>query len=146
MPYIENKTYLYYDNHRGYDFAVDAGTTVHTVEAGTFCGYTPTYGQICIQHSIPEGLYQTYYTHMTNIPYWLQTAQYGTYIAKWTQIGTVSNVGTTATPHLHFTVRKYDPNHPDYVRRRVDNGWIVVDPYGLKNGPGAPDLEPYLWN
>ncbi len=146
VPYIEDKTYLYYDNHRGYDFKVTAGTVVHTVEAGTFCGHVPSLGQICIQHSIPEGVYQTYYTHMTNIPSWLQTAQYGTYIAKWTQVGTVSNVGT-ATPHLHFTVRKYDPNHPDYARRKVnDSGWIVVDPYGLKNGPGAPDIEPYLWN
>ena len=149
VRYIENKTYLYYDNHRGYDFRVTAGTAVHTVEAGTFCGYTPTYGQICVQHSIPEGVYRTYYTHMTNIPSWLQNAQYGTQVAKWTQVGAVSNVGIpTAIEHLHFVTYKYDPSHPNYSLREgtIGYGWIVVDPYGLKNGPGAPDLEPYLWN
>ena len=147
VPYVGSVTYIYYDNHRGYDFAVPAGTGVHAVEDGTFCGHVPAYRQICIQHSISEGTYQTYYTHMNNIPSWLKNASIGTFISQWTKLGTVYKVGASGV-HLHFATYKYDPYHPNYSTRKTpsDNGWIVVDPYGLKNGPGGTDLEPYLWN
>ena len=147
VPYVEDETYLYYDNHRGYDFVVPQYTAVHAVEDGTFCGYVATYGQICIQHNLTEGVYQTYYTHMTNIPSSIKNMSYGQTIYRWTKVGEVSNVGASGV-HLHFTTYKYDPNHPDYSTRKTpnNNGWIVVDPYGLKDGVGGDDLEPYLWN
>jgi hypothetical protein len=139
--------YLWYDNHRGYDFiTTQSNAPVHTVEAGTFCGITPKYGQVCVQHILPSGTYKTYYTHMANIPSSISSLGFGQKIAKWAKVGTVSNVGTSEV-HLHFVVQKYDPKHLSYSRRKVtDDGWIVVDPYGLKNGPYGSDIEPYLWN
>lgn len=133
VPYVGSVAYLYYDNHRGYDFAVPSGTGVHAVEDGTFCGYDSTLGQICIQHSIESNTYRTYYSHMKNIPTWLKNASIGTFISQWTKIGTVSNVGTGGV-HLHFVTYKYDPYHPNYSIRKtpIGSGWIVVDPLWFK--------------
>jgi hypothetical protein len=151
VDYTEDKLYLYYDNHRGYDFhTFQANAPVHTVEAGTFCGKTASIGQVCVLHTILDGaqkvVYKTYYTHMANIPSSIANMVYGTKIAKWAKIGTVSNTGTSAV-HLHFVVYKYDPNHTDLSRRKVtSDGWIVVDPYGLRKGSYGSYLEPKLWN
>jgi len=148
VPYIGNKTYLFYDNHRGYDFAVPKDTKVHTVEAGKFCGITAIEGQVCIEHDLSYGKFRTYYTHM-DIANWVYSLSYGTTIGKWAHIGNVSNVSAMSVGyHLHFVTYKYEPGHPDYNTRvgTIGYGWIVVDPYGLKDGVDGYDIEPYLWN
>lgn len=153
VPYSGNKNYLYYDNHRGYDFAVAAGTEVRTVEDGTFCGIYTAEGQVCIKHILPSGTYRTYYTHM-NIATWVKSLNEGDWVGKWANIGNVSNVSQYSVGvHLHFATYKYDSScasNPTQTRcqERLGNvgpGWIVVDPYGLKNGVGGTDIEPYLW-
>lgn len=148
VPYAEDETYLYYDNHRGYDFAVPKYTEVHTVEGGEFCGIYAPEGQVCIEHDLPYGTFRTYYTHM-EIESWVTSLSLGTWIGKWAHIGDVSDVSAGSVGvHLHFVTYKYDPTHPDYSTRvgTIGYGWIVVDPYGLKNGVGGADIEPYLWN
>jgi hypothetical protein len=151
VPYAEDKNYLYYDNHRGYDFLPKTGrsTRVHAVEAGYFCGYNSTYGQVCIQHTISDSVYKTFYTHMANIPTAIKQAVPNvSWINKWDELGNVSNQGTDSL-HLHFVTCKYDPNHQSFSTRSNSNcgpGFITVDPYGLKDGPGQPDIESYLWN
>lgn len=148
VPYAEDETYLYYDNHRGYDFAVPEGIEVHTVEGGTFCGTYEPEGQVCVQHNLSYGTFRTYYTHM-DIADWVQYLNHGDWIGKWAHIGDVSDVSTANIGvHLHFVTYKYEPNHSDYSTRvgTIGYGWIVVDPYGLKDGVGGTDLEPYLWN
>jgi murein DD-endopeptidase MepM/ murein hydrolase activator NlpD len=148
--YTGDELYLWYDNHLGYDFIAKSDTAVRTVEVGTFCGLVRTYGQVCVQHLTSDGAnkiaYKTYYTHMANIPSSISKMTIGQKIAKWTKIGTVSNVGTVGK-HLHFSVYKYDPNHINYSSRKVtSDGWIIVDPYGIKAGLGGKNLEQYLWN
>lgn len=134
------KVWLWYDNHGGYDFISSAGGTpaIHAVESGTTCGYTSSYGQVCIQHSLPTGTYRTYYTHMTNIQTKFKTT--GNTVTRWDYIG---NMGGTAPGggvgvHLHFETHKL-----------VSGTYQIVDPYGHK--PGWPSNttddpnNPYLW-
>ena len=123
MNYIDaapgNDIYMWYDNHRGYDFAVSQNTTVRAAAAGTVVEINGTWGQITIDHG---NNYRTTYTHMRlNLPL-PQT------VSKGQHIGWVSNVGPgTVSVHLHFVVKQYK------------NGvWTPVDPYG---GSG----EPVLW-
>lgn len=153
VPYTSNKNYLYYDNHRGYDFSVPANTSVHTVEGGTFCGVYTAEGQVCIEHNLSYGKYRTYYTHM-NIANWVNYLSMGDWVGKWAHIGNVSNVSQYPVGvHLHFATYKYESYcvtnaTTTFCKERLGNvgpGWIVVDPYGLKNGVGGTDIEPYLW-
>lgn len=133
------KVWLWYDNHRGYDFVSNTASTpaIHAVESGTICDYVPSYGQVCIKHILPTGTYRTYYTHMTNIPSAIKTI--GTTVTRWDYLGNMGGVAPGGIAvHLHF------------VTQKLVNGWYqTVDPYGHK--PGWPidttdDLNnPYLW-
>ena len=111
--------YMWYDNHRGYDFAVPQWTSIGASAAGTIVEINGTWGQITIDHG--NG-YRTTYTHMyLNLPL-PQT------VSKGERIGWVSDVApVTVYPHLHFV-----------VKRSTGGLWYLVDPYG---GSG----EPVLW-
>lgn len=133
--------YVWYDNHTGYDFiSTDSGThEIHAVEDGETCGYSSTYGQICIEHSLSGGTYRTWYTHMSNIPSALKTnGGVGHSIYRWQYLGDMSNTGASSV-HLHFVTRKL-----------VGSDWVVVDPYGHKpDWPGNTNDDsnnPYLWD
>jgi murein DD-endopeptidase MepM/ murein hydrolase activator NlpD len=126
--------YMWYDNHRGYDFAVPEGVGVHAVEAGTTCTFYAPLNQVCLKHVVNGVTYQTYYAHMRNVPTRLKTV--GNVVTKWEYLGYVSKYGAEGV-HLHFVTRKL-----------VKGTLVTVDPYGHKewrNG-GWIDTEPYLWN
>lgn len=132
------KLWLWYDNHRGYDFiSTNMSVThrIHAVESGTTCAFNATYGQVCIKHSLPTGTYQTFYSHMTNIPTKFKTT--GNPVTRWDYVGDMSNVGTGGR-HLHFVTKKL-----------VGGSYQTVDPYSHKPGwPGSTTDDPnnpYLW-
>lgn len=134
------KKWLWYDNHRGYDFTSTTTThpEIYSVEGGSTCGYVPSIGQMCIQHSLNGGVYRTYYGHMKDIPSNLkQNGGWGHSVYRWYFLGRMSNKGTGGV-HLHFVTQKL-----------VDAQWVVVDPYGHKPGwPGNTTDDPnnpYLW-
>ncbi len=108
--------YMWYDNHSGYDYDVGQWTYVVASASGTIVDINYDYGQVTIDHG--NG-YRTYYTHMYLLLPLPQT------VSKGQHIGWVSNTGT-ATPHLHFTVKRY-----------IEGMWKPVDPYG---GNGQPVL------
>ncbi len=111
--------YMWYDNHRGSDFAVPQWTPVLASAMGTVIEINGTWGQITLDHG--NG-YRTTYTHMQlNLPL-PQT------VTKGQHLGWVSNVApVTVASHLHFV-----------VTRNTGGQWYTVDPYG---GSG----EPVLW-
>lgn len=100
--------YMWYDNHRGYDYSVPEGTSVLAAEGGQVTSFISGIGQIEITH--PNG-YKTYYAHMKNI-----SASVGQSINKGAQIGEVFSQGADGAIHLHFVVK--------------DGGGAVLDPYG----------------
>jgi murein DD-endopeptidase MepM/ murein hydrolase activator NlpD len=104
--------YMWYDNHHGYDFAVQQWTPVRAVASGYVTDYNLEFGQVTIDHG--NG-YQTIYTHM-------YINQCLPYVNKGTIIGYVSDVGAPGAIHLHFVVKKWGE---------------LVDPYG---GSGEPVL------
>lgn len=116
--------YMWYDNHKGYDFSVPDMTPVIASASGTWSSTLDDqkWGRIIINHG--NG-YRTTYTHMQlNFP--LHTT-----ITKGMVIGWVSDVAPSTNavfPHLHFTVEKSSGG----------SQWVFVDPYG---GSG----EPVLW-
>ncbi len=113
--------YMWYDNHRGYDFAVPEDTPVIAAADGTLGNITTSWGQVSIIHN--NG-YKTTYTHMQlNLPL-------PTNIKQGSIIGWVSDVAPASSPvgpHLHFV-----------VDRNTGGKWYTVDPYG---GSG----EPAIW-
>ncbi len=117
--------YMWYDGHRGYDYAVQRWTPVYASARGKLNNIDSKWGQITLDHSDYGYKYQTIYTHMELV--------YGpmpTIVPKGFLLGWVSNVAPKDQPvgtHLHFVVKK-----------RVGSKWVVVDPYG---GSG----EPRLW-
>ena len=108
--------YMWYDNHHGYDYAVQQWTPVVASATGTIHSINYTLGQITMDHG--NG-YRTIYTHMYLLLPQPQTIQKGS------QIGWVSNTGTSGV-HLHFV-----------VKRNIGGIWTLVDPYG---GSGQPVL------
>jgi murein DD-endopeptidase MepM/ murein hydrolase activator NlpD len=108
-----NNVYMWYDNHHGYDFAVQQWTPVRAAASGYVSDYNSSWGQITIDH---DNGYQTIYTHM-------YINQCLPYVSKGTIIGYVSNVAPEPVGvHLHFVVKKWGE---------------LVDPYG---GSGEPVL------
>lgn len=106
--------YMWYDGHRGYDFAVPEMTPVVASAGGILGKITTSWGQVTIDHG--NG-YRTTYTHMQlNLPL-------PTNITKGSIIGWVSDVApssSSVSPHLHFVVEKSSGGK-----------WEVVDPYGV---------------
>ncbi|MEU2720630.1 M23 family metallopeptidase [Streptomyces smyrnaeus] len=88
------------NSHTGQDFAVEVGTPVRAVGAGTVvktnCG-GPFGNHIVIRH--PNGYY-TQYAHLSRI----QTKP-GEHVRAGEQIGLSGNTGNSTGPHLHFEVR-----------------------------------------
>jgi murein DD-endopeptidase MepM/ murein hydrolase activator NlpD len=123
IKYIDNapgsNVFMWYDNHRGYDFVIPEMTQVVASANGTLGKITTSYGQVTVDHG--NG-YRTTYTHMRlNLPL-------PTRITKGSILGWVSDVSPSPiSPHLHFV-----------VERNNGGKWYVVDPYG---GSG----EPVLW-
>lgn len=116
IKYSGGTTYMWYDGHRGYDFAVPEMTPVIASANGTLGKITTSWGQVTIDHG--NG-YRTTYTHMQlNLPL-------PTNIKKGSIIGWVSDVAPASSPvspHLHFVVEK-----------SLGGGkWEVTDPYGIK--------------
>ncbi|MEY3783905.1 MAG: hypothetical protein RLZZ230_227 [Candidatus Parcubacteria bacterium] len=105
--------YMWYDNHKGYDFAVPEDTPVIAAASGTLGKITTSWGQVAVIHN--NG-YKTTYTHMQlNLPLPLN-------ITKGSILGWVSDVAPSSSPvgpHLHFV-----------VERNTGGKWYVVDPYG----------------
>lgn len=145
VPYTDDwstskKRWLWYDNHNGYDFVSKtvSNPRIFSVEAGVVCGYSSSWGQICIQHNVGGVSYQTWYTHMTGIPSSVTTL--GTYLPKWTFLGNMGGTapGGSVGVHLHFATKKL-----------VGGTWVTVDPYGHKpNWPSSTADDPnhpYLW-
>lgn len=110
------KEYMWYDNHSGYDYAVGR-IPVTASASGIIEDINATYGQVTIDHG--NG-YRTFYTHMDIL------SDLPKNVIKGQIIGTVSDVYSEGSVHLHFTVKKSNGNDLD-----------VVDPYG---GNGMPLL------
>ncbi|MCQ4208046.1 murein hydrolase activator EnvC family protein [Streptomyces longispororuber] len=86
--------------HTGQDFAVDTGTTVRAVGAGTvlFVGCGDGFGnQVVVRH--PNG-YCTQYAHLSLIG-----VSPGDEVAAGTALGLSGATGNVSGPHLHFEVR-----------------------------------------
>ncbi|WP_372345762.1 M23 family metallopeptidase, partial [Streptomyces sp. KL116D] len=86
--------------HTGQDFAVDTGTTVRAVGAGTvlFVGCGDGFGnQVIVRH--PNGYY-TQYAHLSLIG-----VSPGDEVAAGTALGLSGATGNVSGPHLHFEVR-----------------------------------------
>lgn len=134
LPYHDGvsptgKTYLFYDNHRAYDFPVAAGSWVGAAATGTLVEINTTYGQLKLQHNYNGQIYQTVYTHMIINP--AAAALLNQTVPVFTRLGQVSNVGTGGV-HLHFAVLK-----------KVGGLWIPVDPF---DGPHPTEgTQPMLW-
>lgn len=107
--------YMWYDNHRGYDYAVAEWTQILAAAAGTIIAWDPAWGQLTIDHG--NG-YRTIYTHMKlNAPLPLK-------LKKGQHIGWVSNIAPSPVKvHLHFVVQM----------KRTDGVWVIADPYGGKD-------------
>lgn len=117
--------YMWYDNHRGYDFLVPRWVPVYASARGALTELTPSWGQITLDHSAYGYPYKTTYTHMQLLIGPLQNP-----VPRGALIGWVSNVAPpkqAVGTHLHFVVHK-----------KVGGTWKMVDPYG---GSG----EPVLW-
>jgi murein DD-endopeptidase MepM/ murein hydrolase activator NlpD len=117
--------YMWYDGHRGYDYAVERWTPVYASARGKLDNIDRKWGQVTLNHSDYGYVYQTTYTHME-----LVYGPYPSVVKKGFLLGWVSNVAPKDQPvgaHLHFVVKK-----------KVGKKWVVVDPYG---GSG----EPRLW-
>ena len=119
-----NNVWMWYDQHRGYDFLVKKLIPVLASARGKLDKVDTKWGQVTLDHSDYGYKYQTIYTHMKlNLPL-------PKVVKKGSILGWVSNVAPSNQAvgvHLHFVVKK-----------KVGKEWIVVDPYG---GSG----EPVLW-
>jgi murein DD-endopeptidase MepM/ murein hydrolase activator NlpD len=116
--------YMWYDNHRGYDYAVSKSTLVLAAAAGAVVKWDPTWGQLTIDHG--NG-YRTIYTHMK------LNAPLPSKLARGQHIGWVSNIAPTpVSTHLHFVVQM----------QRTDGVWVIADPYGGKDNGTT---QPVLW-
>jgi hypothetical protein len=116
--------YMWYDNHRGYDYAVDEWTPIYATAAGTVTSWDPIWGQLTIDHG--NG-YRSIYTHMK------LNAPLPTKLMKRQHIGWVSNIAPKPVGfHLHFVVNK----------KRSDGVWVIADPYGGKDNGTT---QPVLW-
>jgi murein DD-endopeptidase MepM/ murein hydrolase activator NlpD len=127
-------TYMWYDNHNGYDFSDRfsgyKGREVHATENGTVISVNADWGQVEVEHVVYGTTYRMTYTHM-DLSKTASKLYVGKKVLRWDLLGTVSNktpVGVSVGYHLHFTVKK---------------SGVVVDPYGQwKSGV---EVEPYLW-
>ena len=107
--------YMWYDNHRGYDYPADEWTPIYAAAAGTVTSYDAKWGQLTINHG---NSYRTIYTHMK------LNAPLSTKVRRGQHIGWVSNIAPTPVPfHLHFVVQK---------QSSAGAAWQNVDPYGYK--------------
>jgi len=107
--------YMWYDNHRGYDYAVTEGTDVLAAADGEVTDILPSMGQVEITHS--NG-YKTYYLHMNPI-----VVNEGDDVDQGEKIGDVSDEGAPGAIHLHFGV--------------YDSSGNLLDPYGRTGLYGA---------
>jgi len=110
--------YMWYDNHRGYDYAAPEGTSVFAAASGQVTGIDLSMGQVEITHS--NG-YKTYYLHMRNILVSVSM----TVIPRGQKIGEVSHTGAGNANHLHFGI--------------YDASGALLDPYGRTG------LYPSMW-
>ncbi len=88
-------------HHEGIDIKAPLGQPVYAGAAGkvVFTGIDGGYGKVIkIEH---PGGYQTVYAHLDKI-----SVKEEQQVEKGDQIGTVGNTGISATPHLHYEVRK----------------------------------------
>ncbi len=88
-------------HHDGVDIKAPLGQPVYASAAGkvVFTGIDGGYGKVIkIEH---PGGYQTVYAHLNKI-----LVKKEQQVEKGGQIGTVGNTGISATPHLHYEVRK----------------------------------------
>ena len=97
-----DNTYLFYDEHTGYDFvpagAANLNVPVYAAAAGTVSRIYDSYNTVVIDHG--NG-YQTYYLHMMSSGLIANNST----VVKGQQIGVVGNAGGVS-PHLHFTVKQ----------------------------------------
>jgi murein DD-endopeptidase MepM/ murein hydrolase activator NlpD len=89
-----------YERHPGVDLAIDAGTPINAVGAGTVttAGYAGGYGNYtCIRHTASV---TSCYAHQSAI-----LVQVGQSVARGQVIGRVGCTGSCTGPHLHFEIR-----------------------------------------
>jgi hypothetical protein len=144
--YPSKKQFLYYDGHPGYDYK-----TIDICPGGTPTANCPTgipgqsivlasatgtvqpmidsdagFGRVRIQTSTPNGLYQTWYMHLSTI-----CVKPGNIVQPGDVIGISGNKAPASFgaigPHLHFEVRRKVHGVPEAAL------WgTPVDPYGWK--------------
>jgi murein DD-endopeptidase MepM/ murein hydrolase activator NlpD len=106
---------MWYDGHKGYDYAVKEWTPVYAAARGKLVEIIPKDGQITLDHSNYGYAYRTIYMHMKLV--------YGpmpSVVPKGFLLGWVSNVYPQKIGvHLHFGVQK-----------KIGKEWKPADPYG----------------
>lgn len=114
------ETWLWYDNHNGYDYAVPEGENVTASNPGKVDNIDSPFGEVEIIH---ENGYKTIYTHMKNIQ-----VNENDEVFEGQKLGEVSNTSPNDIGvHLHFTVRDASGN--------------LLDPYGGSYNQSRP----YMW-
>lgn len=101
------KSYLWYDEHTGYDFGLLQSTPVVAAAEGTARRLNDAWNTLVINHG--NG-YETFYLHMLRDAYLIPD---GARVVEGQRIGSVGGTGGVK-PHLHLTVKR--------------NG-IRIDPY-----------------
>jgi cysteine-rich repeat protein len=159
--------YLSYDGHAGYDYRYGFATPIVAPRAGLLCKAQedPINGHLGAPSAwdkfhtfyIDHGTFAarghaTWYLHAADLEgATLQALAPGqcTPVAEGQQVATVGNVGTFA-PHLHFEVRRYDPDDgPEAASSRAIDayGWRGEgsDPWALLENPQAETQDAPLW-
>lgn len=123
INYIEsNNTYVFYDEHTGYDFLptnAPKGVAVYAAFGGTIHFVHDAYNTVYIEHG--DG-WSTYYLHMIDdAQHVYPGAGDGAWVGTGYQIGNIGNTcsGCTVGSHLHFTVKN----------SAVTTNGTRVDPY-----------------
>jgi murein DD-endopeptidase MepM/ murein hydrolase activator NlpD len=161
-----DKSGLYIDNHRGFDWVIPTGRSLYAAAAGTVitarnrnitgCGCAQTtQKEVLVLHSVGRSTtdryredFVTYYAHLNS--YNVAANQI---VQSGQLIGTSGNTGCSSGPHLHFNVTRLTNTHTDWrdadyttsvagACPREDNGTGYIDPYGWQ----APsDVDPWAW-
>ena len=115
QPNAETFKYLYYDGHTGYDFPTGNGTPTYATADGIVSSID---GKVVVDHG--NG-YESHYLHLTSRTVALNDV---------VRAG-VTQIGTTGSGHLHYTLMLYDER---------------VDPYGWMIGNGHDPARPFAVN
>jgi murein DD-endopeptidase MepM/ murein hydrolase activator NlpD len=154
VSYWGEDSVLGIDGHNGYDWRMDAGTSVmavmegRVVAAGVSAPFDcPLLGKtvtdqrfVTIEHDLPGGVrVRTQYIHLATIAV-AANAQ----VAAGQLIGTVGASGCALNPHLHFSVFR--------LTQTASGQPAVIDPFGWSGAAADPwEADPagaasiYLW-